>query len=285
MPPSEIAMPNYTRRTLRQTLGTRYLSDTRVATTTASRGTAAGTEFVDRVLADPTLSGQQLYDRATILYGANAFRVATYHVGTGVLLSLQQPYANVASGDEYELHQMVSITNKHEALAWALGEMPVRREIAVPSVDGLAHYTLPDVAGSVTILDVLDSSYWADAASTTNRNRGRFDAWEVARTYSGAEIRISPVLGASAQLVVEALIVQTLPADDSGVVAVSDLDTLLWGATAHAYWLLQQDSPGQETGLYERKRQHALRTFNGRLATRRPAIAMKVQLLEPGESF
>lgn len=252
-------MRTYTRRQLRQTLGQVHLRDTWVSTTTATTAQAAGSFVViDGFSADLSLSGQNLYERSTLFASGMTTdaRVATFNAGSGAYLSQANVFPGLALGAEFERHDSVPATEKNRALDEAIKRLRVRQEVPVAAVAGLQAYPLP--AG---VESVLDAYSFATPTATLDRGKTALAFWDVVATATGTEVRISPALGGSAQLVLDAITSVTLAAQEGATVNLPDERLVLFAAEAECWSYLVRRAPRGTADEYRSLRNEAARQY------------------------
>lgn len=258
-------MPTFQRKQLRTDLGIKRLNDTIVGTTIWSIGAGATVYIIDPVLPNGAQSGEQIYTRAFLRVASVDYRVASFNYPSGAAVTGQVAINAIVSGMDYEIHQKVAPADKDRCIDEAIAKFRVRQEVGFPSIDGQRFYSLSDaVASPNTILEVLNVWYYANPASTQNRDQ-RF--WPerpvVALTATGRELRIPSALTWSQQIVLDCLLQVTLGASDAATVNIPLIpndNAILDGAAAQAYDLLIQKTPGQEDGrLINRRKEMGIR--------------------------
>lgn len=273
--------PVYSRQNLRQTLGKLYTRDVVVGRTTGSWGTTAGsTNIIDSTQADPTASGEQLYWRSWMrLLGTvgklQDLRVGSFNTGSGAYLAAITLVTTIFSGMPFEIHTLLSPTEKDEAMDEVIKNLRVNQELPLWSVDESYIYSLgPDV------LDILDLRYYSDPTDSLNHGEHKFTWWKFEQTATGQELRVRPALPASYQLIIDAMLALSLGAGELATINLPTDGLVLWGATARCMWLLEQQSPAKEADRYQKRRAEAAREVT-RLAKRfQPKITRKIQLDE-----
>jgi len=255
-------MPLFTRVQLRRTLGQNHVRDTYVGSTTASWGQVFNNlHVIDARTADLSLSGRGLHVGAAILVGGAEIVVASFNVASGAFVSQTSGYglvqgANGGSGTEYERHGAVTPSDKNRALDEAVKRLRARREVTIDAVDGLADYPLPDA-----VEQVLDAYAFASPTATLSRVKTPLRSFAVVGTETGTEVRISPVLGAGAQLVLDAVVRATLGSSDAATIDVPDERLVLLHAEAECWGLLAKDAPRGTADEYRRNRDDAARQY------------------------
>lgn len=244
-------MPVVSRRYLRQTLGVAHVRDTRVGTTTAT-----GPAIVDARLADLTLSGQETDVGAWIKHQGMELRVASFNAGSGAYVHAMIAATLVASGAEYERHTTLPPSEKDKAIDEAIKQLRVRREVVVAGVADLDHYPLP--AG---VEQVLDAFTYANPTATLDRGRAALRSFGVVETATGTEVRISPALGASQQLVLDAILAVSLGAAETATVSLPDERLVLFAAEAACWGLVARRAPRGTVGEYLRLQDAAARQY------------------------
>ena len=273
-------MPVYSRRELRQALGTEILRDTITGRTSGSWGTQAGSfNIVDSSQADPTASGEQLYQRAHLrLLGSAGWmqdlRVASFNTGSGAYVGLQTLATTVFSGMPFEVATLIPPTEKDIVLDRVIEQQRYRQEIALWSIaDGQLYSLGPEIK------DLIDLRYLSDPTDSLNQGEHAMQAWRVEATGSIRQLRVNPALPASYQLVADAILAVSLGAGDLATVNLPSREAVLWGAAARCYWLLEQRAPGQNAAAYRERRQEAARRYSQLMAQVQPrGIARKIQL-------
>lgn len=274
-------MPTFNRRTLRQSLGRDYLHDTLVSTTTGSCGVTTGSLAIwDSSTADPTASGEGLYHRQWLRLVGSAghiqdLRVGSWNTGSGAFVAAVTLATTVYSGMPYEVHATIKPTDKDRALDAVIQNVRVRRELTIDAINGGHIYSLgPDV------VDVVGVRYFSDPAASLDRGEHAVDWWKHEATGSGNELRITPALYGSYQLVLDAITTVSLGAGDLATVNLPNDEWILWGAAARCLWMAEQQSPGQEAGRYSERRKESAREYS-RLSSRfQPFVTRKIQLDE-----
>jgi hypothetical protein len=259
-------MPTFSRQQLRRTLGQSHVRDTYVGSVTGSTGLANfSLNILDAVVADLRLSGQNRYVGAWLFHTgpAGEIRVASFNCGSGAYVAAQNSNfaGNYPSGMEYERHEMLSPTDKNRAIDDAVKRLRVRREVALPTVEGLTTYTLDGAASPHTILEVLDAYYFADPASSLDRDHREVITARPVTTATGWELRIDRGLAASQQLVLDAVLALTLGAADTATVNIPDERLVLYGAEAKCWDLVARQAPRAAADEYRKLRDEAARAY------------------------
>jgi hypothetical protein len=266
-------MPVVNRKQLVQNLGRTWLRDTYVGTLTASMiGAAGSAQITDAATADLSLSGQGVYAGAW-LYGSGSgdARVATFNAGSGAYLTQAAIFpTNLASGSEWERHDLVPRSEKNRALDESVQRLRVRQEVAFNPDGSSAVYPLGTLPIADPERDVLDCYYLADVA---NRDRRAFTWWGIANTATGYELRIDPALGGSVQIALDAVVCLTLGAGDAATVNIPSERLVLAGAAARCYDLLAKRAPGTVAGTYTQRRDEAARIYSQLAADHKPKTA------------
>lgn len=280
-------MPIYTRRGLRQRLGIEYLHDTIVGTTTGSNGPTQSAIIWDSTLADPTLSGENPYYRAWVrtqtpdtqqpsaLYDA---RVATLNTQSGAFVITGTSSMVISSGNPYEIHNKISPADKDRSLDAVIKDLRFIQEYPLWSVKDAKAYSL-----GTDIYDVVDVKYFSDPTNSLDRGVGHLQWFSYAITATGQELRINPSLPASYQIILSAIItvsLQSATTHDTVNFTLPSDDWVLSGAAAHLFWMMEQDSPGQESTLYRAKRIEMAKLFSKLSRRFQPFIARKISLGE-----
>jgi hypothetical protein len=267
---------------LRQSLGVDFIRDTVVGLVASWGQTANSLNFIDAVLADPSLSGQGLYVGSSLWFSAGEVRVASFNAASGALFSTSRSITPLTqSGNEYERHDTLPGSEKNRAINDALRRIRVRREVGIDAIDGGHLYALDTAASPHAITHILDVYYFANPSGTLGRDlRGIVD-WEIVPTATGTDLRIEPALTASQQLCILADIALTLGSGDAATINIPSDEWLLSGAAAKSYDLLIRRAPGQSRGQYEKSRAEFARSFSRLSAIYAPPQATGMQgLLE-----
>lgn len=263
-------MPTFQRKTLVQRLGQDWLRDTIVGQTSSSWGSL---HLVDVAQANLEFSGEGLHARAyaklwqsTNTNGVD-YRVGSFNAGSGAFVLALPAATTVPSGASYEIHSLLSPAEKGRVIDDTLRRLRVRQEVAIWTIDDVQHYSLGGLDFH-NAEDVLNVRYFADPASSLNRDERNLQHWKVRLTGSGSlELRIVPVLAASQQLILDAIVTPTLGSADNATVNLPDDAWLLAGAAAKCYQLLTRGAPGKETRQYREFQAEAAMEF-GRLSQR-----------------
>lgn len=248
------------RRFLRQTLGTRHIRDTFVSNTTLSHATQTfSLTFIDYNAANLAFSGRGLYEGAWLRIFGGDLRVGSFNTGSGAYLSSEYgAFVGAPSlGMPYERHEALPPADKDRALDDAIKRLRVRREVALWSVDGLTSYTLP-----VGVEQVLGGYYFANPAGSLDRGRAELRSIRPAVTATGAEVRIDPALGASQQLVLDAITTLSLGSSDDATVNIPDERLVLYAAEAACWDLMVRKAPRGTSAEYRSLRDEAARQYN-----------------------
>mgnify|MGYP001565850326 CR=1 FL=1 len=272
-------MPSYTRLSLRQKLGREYLRDVEVGQTTGSWGATASLTVWASNLADLTLSGEAMYERAWIRM-LNAYssavpaqdaRVASFNVGSGAFHCLVVSGTTFGSGAGYEIHTLLSPAEKDRCLTNVANLLFGESEFPINSVYGAHVYSLP-----TEIVDV--QSVRAFGWPVGSKNEVPINWWKAVTTGSGQELRIEPSLAYSDQLLLSAITRCSLALADAQTISLPTDEWILAGAAAQAYWLLERRGPSQETAFFKESRRELAATFR-RLSNRfQPRASRKIQL-------
>jgi len=263
-------------------LGQDWLRDTVVGQTTGSYGVVTGsTSIVDSSQADATASGEQMYQRHWLRLLGSAgviqdLRVGSFNTGSGAFFTAVTLATTIFSGMPFEVHALLSPAEKDRAITDVVGLVRVRQEVPIWAVLQVEVYSLgPEV------FDVLDARYFTDPSGSLGRGEGNLQYWRLVATATGQELRVTPSLVQSQQLVLDALVAASLGSADLATVALPDADWTLAGAAARCYWLLEQRSPAQESAAYRARRAEAAREFTRLSARFQPTISRKQQLAAP----
>ncbi len=275
-------MPTYNRRTLRQHLSQEWLHDIVIGTTSGSWGTQAGSyNIIDSSQADPTASGEQLYQRHWLRLLGSAgliqdLRIGSYNTGSGAYLGAQTLATTVFSGMPFEVHAKLSPADKDIAITRTIeGIGALQQEIPIWAIANGHDYSL-----GPEILDVIDAYYLSDPTDSLNIGRHQLQHFTLRKTATGQCLSIIPSLIASYQLVLSAITTISLGAGDLATVNLPSESLVLAGAAARCYWMLEQNA-GQNTKQYQERRLSAARQYNALAARFQPiATTRKIQLEE-----
>jgi len=268
----------YSRQTLRRLLGTAHLMDTYVGQVAATTPIVNySINLLDGALADLSLSGQGLYVGSWVWLSGAEFRVASFNVASGALVSQAATTATIAvQGAEYERHDAVRPSDKNRALDEAIKRLRVRQEVGLQGIDGRTAYPLP-----ASVEQVLGGYYFASPDGTASRGQTRLNAVRVVTTGSGPEVRIDPAIGGSQQLVLDAITTPTLGSAETATVSIPDERLVLYAAEAECWGMLTRDAPvGAMASYRERQNQAALQ--HARLAARYAVPVDRVLRLDEG---
>lgn len=271
-------MPVYQKKALRQSLGQLFLRDTQVLNTAASYGPAGSVFFLDPTQANTAFSGERLYARAYLYHPdtQQTFRCASFNCASGAYVTAQVSATTIQSGSAFEVHELLSPAEKNLCLDRVVDQIPVVQEVGIPTVDGARFYNLEAAASPNYLRDVLDCWYYADPSNSLDRQRGQIIEYGIETTGSGRELRISPALAASQQIIVRAIVNMTLGSTDAATLNLPNDELLLWGATARAYQLLIARSPGQEAGQLKERQGEALRAWQALRTRYTPQITKRI---------
>lgn len=261
-------MPVINRRDLRQRLGREWIHDTVVFNTSGSWGLQTGSMTMHAAdLADPTASGENMYERhwmrliATV--GDNQdLRIGSFNTGSGAFIQAVTLVSTSVSGRTVEVHSMLSPVDKDRALNSVIRDVRVLREHPIWAIDNGHVYSLGD-----DIYQIHDVRYLSDPSDSLNLGEHKLRWWKYEVTATGNQLRIDPSLPASYQLILKALVAVSLGAGELATVNLPSEDMILWGAAARCYWMIEQSSPGQETAIYKARRAEAAKEYT-RLAMR-----------------
>lgn len=275
-------MPIVSRKSLRRSLALTWMHDGLVSTVTGSVGqTASLSHVIDVTQANPDFAGQALYQRSWFKVNGMELRVGSFNVGSGAYVTGQLAATTIASGNEYERHDVLSPSDKDRAVDDAIGRVRVNREVGIPSVDGLTAYPLDGAASPNLVETVLDCYVFTNPSGSLDRGKAALDSWQVVSTATGTELRVSPAMGASMQIVLDAILALSLGAADTATINIPDERWVLAGAAAKAWDLVLQRAPGQNRGQYEQNRNEAARLYS-RLSPRfQPQIDRAITLDDP----
>lgn len=273
-------VPVFSRKALRRSLGQNGLRDTYVGTTTLSLGANAAVAVMDRYLADPFASAPK-YQGAWLLVASVQYRAASYNYQSGSVMSGQTAVNAIASGADFELHQILPPDDKDRCIDDVIKRIRVRREVGITTTDGLEAYPLDNTASPNSIVAVLDAYYFANPTNSLNRQRQDFVSKVAVMTATGLELRVAPPIGSGYQLVLDAILTLSLGSGDAATVNIPDERLVIAGAEAKAYDLLMRQTPGQVSDTYKQHRQDAAREFSRLSAINKPLISRAIQFDTP----
>lgn len=273
-------MPTFSRLQLLQLLTTDYLRDGVSSTASATGVYPAGTQgfqLTDQYQADPSLTGQNLYQRGWIYHQGMELRVASFNVGSGAYISQQYTGTTVASGGAYLFSQLLPISDKSRCIDDVVKRIRVLQEVGIATLDGNHLYTINGAASPHYIEQVLDCYYFANPSGSLSRGLSRVNNWEIVLTATGRELRIDPALAQSQQIIMNAILAITLGAADTATINIPDDRWVLSGAAAKAYDLLIRRTPGQSRGQYAADRKEFATTYSRLSQSFQPQIARTMQ--------
>lgn len=278
-------MPSYTRQFLRRQLGESFLRDTLVGSSTGSWGATASLTVMDSAQADEYVVSEQLFNRSWLraFYGPtpspSAYkdaRVATFNTLSGAWMCLvTAPYA-VTNNSWYEVHSILPPAEKDQVIDDVIDKLRVRQEVVINAAQRT--YSL-----GPNVVDVLNARIMEYPPAS--RNFSDLQRWEMVTTVTGQELRVEPTLTASQQLAVEAIMTLTWVPDgvngtDRDTITVPDLDWLLSGAAARAYWILEARAPAQEVARFKDRRREMAAQFSRLSARYQPHANREIGRLE-----
>lgn len=281
-------MPVLQRRTLRLGVGQKRLRDTVAGVNTFSLA-AGPVTVMDRTRALPDFSGQDLFQRAYLRVGTNNlagyqdYRVGSFNVGSGAFTSLATAIDPIQSGAVFEVHERLAPDEIDKFIDETIAVLHTRREVPINTVDGAWFYDIDGAASPHTIVNYLAAGWYRNPASSVNRDFVPFQQHEVVTTGSGLELRIPGGLGASLQIVLDALLQLTLGAADSATINLPDQETVEWGAAARCYDLLAARAPAQEAVAYRMRRKEAVAQFNYLARQHYPEVSKPLGFSKPFE--
>lgn len=276
-------MPTFSRKTLRQDLGTNYLRDTVLGNTSQSLNNGVAFAVLDSFQANADYSGQGLYQNAYIRVASGDYLVGSFNAPSGAFVSAQLTVAAIASGSDYELSQRLSAVEKNRTIDNTLLETPIHQEVALSSTQDLQVYSIEGVASPHYVSDVLDVYYFSNPTGTLNRSLRRFDDVRLVTTATGREVRVKPAIAGSQQIVLDAILTLTLGSGDGATVNIPSEDWILAGAAARCYDFLIQTAPGQNVGELRNRRAEWAAKRSRLSATYAPLIARKLRFEDPRE--
>lgn len=274
-------MPTFARKALRQEIGTIRLRECTLGTTQLAVPAGTAVVAMDPNLANLDLSGQNLYQRAYLRVGSIDYRVGSFNYQSGAFVSAQLVQQPIASGADFEVHDRLSATELDRCIDEVLKGVRVQQEVTMNTLPGLQYYNIETAASPHLVVDMGQVYFFADPSNSTNRDRRDLSQFSLVMTGSGRELRLPTGLDGSQQIVLDALLELTLPADDAATVTLLNSDWVSWGAAAQAYQLIIQRTPGQESTLFEKRRAEAARMFTKLAARRQPARQQKYDFDAP----
>lgn len=196
------------------------------------------------------------------------FRAASFNAPSGAFVSVQMTATAIASGSQFEVHLGLSPQDLNRCMDRAINRMRSRQELVLNTVDGATFYQIDGAASPSSVQRVLNVYYNSQPTSTTSREQRYFTWWGTHTTGSATtELIIDPPLGASQQIVIDAVIDMTLGASESAVINLPHDEWVYAGAAVHAYNLLVQRAAGQaDATLLKRRAEYAAwwRDINGK---------------------
>lgn len=275
-------MPILTRKQLRRDLGTLRLQECIIGTTSVSLGANATFSVMDALLlANPDFSNQNLYQRAYVRVASADYRVGSFNAGSGALVSAQILRNAIASGADFEVHDRWTAAQLDACLDQTILDLRVEREVGIPTVDGVAMYTLDAAASPNRLVDYGEVYYFGNPGSSLDRQRQDLVQSTIIATATGLELRLPNALAASQQIVIDAFLQLTLGADDAATINIPDRDWVLWGAAARAYDLLIQKTPGQDAALLKERRTEAAVAYSKKSQRWQPSFDRKLGFETP----
>jgi len=273
------------RKYLRQALGRSHLRDTVVGTTTVSLGSPAfALVIMDAFAADLALSGQNPYVNSWLRVLGTDVRVASFNTDSGAYVSQNwngSGWTGFPSGMEYERHDVLPPIDKDRALDDAVMQLRGRREVTIDTVKDAHVYALP--AG---VQDVLNAYYFAAPTATLDRDEKRLTRFDLVTTATGVDVRIDPALGASQQIVLDAIVTLTLGSSDAATVNIPDERLVLLAAEAKCWDLMVRKAPRGTADEYRNLRNEAARQYSLLAARFKVPVDRPLRLDAPsGEVF
>lgn len=271
------------KKTLRQNLGLLRLNETTIGTTALSAGVGSFLNVMDVNWAVPDFSGMQLYQRSWVKVGSFNYRVGTFNSASGAWSGLTKLRAAIPAGADFEIHEKMWPDAMDAAIDETILTLPVRREVAFSTIDGALFYTLDGLASPHTIKSVLNAYIWTNPGSSLNRMRQDLTQEQIVVTGSGVELRVPYAVGASWQVVLDALLTLSMNAlGDYGTITLHDTEgptaeAILWGAAARCYDLLvARAQRGEDKDELIKRRQEAVGQFNIKSRSGLPQVARKI---------
>jgi hypothetical protein len=275
-------MPTFTRSYLRQQLGQFWLRDTIVFSTQLAVANSTGTVMVmTNALADTSQSGAGGYNRAWLLGNGNEYRVSSVNWPSGAWVTQQLARQAIASGSEVEIHSLLSPDEKNNALNDVIKRLRRSQEVGFGGTVSAEFYDITSVASPFSISVVNNAWYWADPTNSINRDRREFSWFDVVRTATGLELRISPAVPSGAQIALDAVVTVTLGSSDGATVDVPDERMVLAGAAVKSYDLISARSPGQEAEQYRTRRGEMAKEFSRLAALYKAQVKVKTEFDTP----
>lgn len=275
-------MPIVSRKGLRQKLGQSYLQAATFGTSAIAVAVGSVVCVMDPNLANPDFTNQNLYTRSHLRAGSADYRIGSFNIFSGGLVSAQLTRFALASGGDFEVYDRWSASDLDRCIDQTIAEIRVNQEVTFPSIDRAVQYSVAGVASPNTITDFNDVYYYAAPDSSVNRQRGDFSNVNFIQTASGPEFRVDPpTFGGSVAIAIDAILELSLGTADTSTINVPDEAWILWGATARAYQLLVQRTPGQDDKYIQERRAEAARAFSAKSAIWQPYAARKATLQTP----
>ena len=276
-------MPVLSRGQLRRKLGQSYLQAATFGTTQIAVGAASTVCVMDPYRANPDYTNQNLYVRSHLRVASLDYRVGSYNTGSGAFVSAQLLQQAVASGADFEIYDRWTASELDRCIDQVIDEIRVNREVTFPGTYNANFYALAGVASPNTITDFNDVYYYMAADSTTNRQRGSFTNVNLMNTATGVEMRTERLLVGSAVIAIDAVLALSLGSADTATINVPDEAWILWGASARAWHLLAQRTPGQDDKYILERRAEAARAFSAKSAINQVYVSRRVSLQTPDD--
>ncbi len=225
------------------------------------------------------MSGEQIYYRHYLrLLGSAGFiqdmRVGSFNTGSGAFVGAQTLATTIFSGMPYEVHRLVSPSDKDAALDAVISGVRELQERYYWSIDGMHIYSMNPTVD----IDIVAARYYSNPNGSLDKGEGQFAWWKFVKTINAHELRVSPSMPASYQLVIDVIVAPSLAADDLATVNLESDDLVIWGAAARCYWMAGRGAPAQETALFDQQRREAAREYSRLSANFKPKITRKPQL-------
>lgn len=251
------------RKQIRQSLGLNRIGGYLVGTSALSLGANAAFGAMDRRYANPDFSGENLYQRAWVRVASVTYQVGSFNAPSGAWVSGQFLINAVPSGADFEVSEKINPDDLDRFIDETIARIPVRQEVGLQSIDGATYYGLEGVASPHTIKNVMAVYYFGNPSSTVNRDRHEFIRHEIVTTPTGLELRIpaDQALGASMQIMIDAILRMSLGPNDAATFNIPDPEWVTWGAAARAYNSMLAAAAQTDKKALKEQRDDAAREF------------------------
>jgi hypothetical protein len=206
-------------------------------------------------------------------------RIFTFNPSTGGFLAQQTQATTVMSGMPFEVHALMSPSEKDGVIDFVIRDLRYAQEIPLWSVPNSHIYSL-----GPEILDITNVRYYTDPTGSLSRSlsdaEGLVSWFGFYTTASGQELRIRPSLAASYQLILDAVLAPSLGAGDLATLHLPSEDWVLQGVAARCFWLLEQRSASTEQSKHKSYRREMANGFTALSRRFQPATTRRIQTEE-----